>query len=359
MGTIFERKKRNKLLLIGPLPNTRDVVGGTKVAFSKLVNEFIRSNIYDTKVIDTSRPSHRKNRNIYNLYAFVRVMKSVWMLSKSTDLIMANFSPIGGLRIGPIIWGIAKARKIPVVFRFFGGDLDVHYDACSFVIKSICKNTILKSNLLLVETKYLENKFKSNNIRWFPNTRPLGERTQQRERKQCSDVVFISRLCREKGIEEVCETALALEALIEIHVYGEPDSGFRVSDIPSIPNLHYHGSLKPGEVKQRLQESDLLLFPSYHPGEGYPGIIIEAFQVGVPVIATKWKYLPELVSDGYNGLLIEPHSSKALTEGLLKLINDKETFEKLSKGAANSGRFYDQLVWHEQLERWMSELTDR
>ncbi len=44
-----------------------------------------------------------------------------------------------------------------------------------------------------------------------------------------------------------------------------------------------------------LSEHDLLLFPSYFRGEGYPGIIVEAFQCGVPVAAAGWSAIPELI----------------------------------------------------------------
>ena len=47
-----------------------------------------------------------------------------------------------------------------------------------------------------------------------------------------------------------------------------------------------------------------MILPTYHVGEGYPGIIIEAFSIGMPVISTYWNSIPELISHNKNGLLV-------------------------------------------------------
>lgn len=40
-----------------------------------------------------------------------------------------------------------------------------------------------------------------------------------------------------------------------------------------------------------------LLFPTYYKGKGFAGTLIDAFSVGVPVIASDWKYNAELVNE--------------------------------------------------------------
>ena len=42
---------------------------------------------------------------------------------------------------------------------------------------------------------------------------------------------------------------------------------------------------------ERLWEYDCLVLPTFHPGEGYPGVIAEAFVHEIPVITTiGWRY---------------------------------------------------------------------
>ncbi len=49
---------------------------------------------------------------------------------------------------------------------------------------------------------------------------------------------------------------------------------------------------------------------------GDPGIIIEAYSCGKPVITTNWKQIPEIVEDGRTGYLIQPRSVSAIKQAV-------------------------------------------
>jgi glycosyltransferase involved in cell wall biosynthesis len=51
-------------------------------------------------------------------------------------------------------------------------------------------------------------------------------------------------------------------------------------------------------------DADIFIFPSY--SEGMPIAVIEAMACGLPIIATRVGGVPEMVSDGVNGILIDP-----------------------------------------------------
>ena len=84
-------------------------------------------------------------------------------------------------------------------------------------------------------------------------------------------------------------------------------------------NTFYKGQLDHSLTIPTLSEYDFLVFPTFHSGEGYPGVIIESYAAGTPVITTNWMSIPELVIHGKTGLLIEPKSSNALIEILLNI----------------------------------------
>ena len=70
--------------------------------------------------------------------------------------------------------------------------------------------------------------------------------------------------------------------------------------------------------------------------EGMPQALIESGVAGRPAIATRVGGVPEMIDDGENGLLIEPGDVEALTDGLHRLLVDKELARRL--GSANRVR---------------------
>jgi glycosyltransferase involved in cell wall biosynthesis len=66
-------------------------------------------------------------------------------------------------------------------------------------------------------------------------------------------------------------------------------------------------------------------------GEGISNSLLEFMALGKPVIATNLGGTPELVSDGYNGYLIERSNPEILAEKIAHLLNNKATVTQMSE----------------------------
>jgi len=95
--------------------------------------------------------------------------------------------------------------------------------------------------------------------------------------------------------------------------------------VTSIPQL------APAEVAKLLDESTLLAMSS--ASEGLGRVIMEAFTRGRPVVSTAVGGIPDLVESGRNGVLVEPGDAKALAGALVRVLEDRELAEQLSRGA--------------------------
>ena len=124
-----------------------------------------------------------------------------------------------------------------------------------------------------------------------------------------------------------------------IDVYGPFKDGDCSEKIFENSRVDYCGVLPPEKVLPTLSQYDVLLLPSFHPGEGYPGIVIEAFSLGLPVIATNWQAIPEIVQDGENGLLVSPQrlrKSHTCNQCLLMRKSFRSCLTGLKKASNNS-----------------------
>lgn len=70
------------------------------------------------------------------------------------------------------------------------------------------------------------------------------------------------------------------------------------------------GALPQGEVARWIGAADVLVLPSR--SEGTPNVVVEALASGVPVVASRVGGIGELVTDGSNGILVEPGEASAL-----------------------------------------------
>ncbi len=93
-----------------------------------------------------------------------------------------------------------------------------------------------------------------------------------------------------------------------------------------------------GEMQKLYQSHDIFLFPSLM--EGLPSVLLEAMASGMPVITTETCGMPDVVEDGFNGVLIPPADARAIEHAVLKLAASPELRQQLGEAAQQSMRRY-------------------
>jgi glycosyltransferase involved in cell wall biosynthesis len=91
-------------------------------------------------------------------------------------------------------------------------------------------------------------------------------------------------------------------------------------------------------MKARLFiDSDVAVLPTYYVNEGQPLAVIEAMARGLPVIATKWRSLDEIMVDGVNGLVVPPRSPLSIARAAARFV-DPTFYEGVSRNAVETAR---------------------
>jgi len=93
--------------------------------------------------------------------------------------------------------------------------------------------------------------------------------------------------------------------------------------------------VQPVVPSDRMQElfasHDIFLFPSLV--EGLPSVLLEAMASGMPVITAETCGMPDVVEDGFNGLLVPPADSPAIEEAVQRLAASSELRQSLGQAA--------------------------
>jgi len=159
----------------------------------------------------------------------------------------------------------------------------------------------------------------------------------------------LGQVCIAKGIREILAAANRLPENVSIDVYGPLLDGLSPEDI-NFKNVKYKGIVAPDKVASLLVKYTALVFPTRYEGEGYPGVILEAYSVGVPVITTKFRAIPEIVDDS-SGILIEPGDIDELSNAMIELATNIEHLEKLRIGAIRRSEEFSSAHWGKKFVR--------
>lgn len=106
-----------------------------------------------------------------------------------------------------------------------------------------------------------------------------------------------------------------------------------IKDIPAnaLDKIQYLGEIDSETRDSLYQTCDLCVIPSRY--ESFGLISLEAMQYGKPVISTNVGGIPEVVSDGVTGILVPPDDHVALSNALIRLLQDEILRSQLGNNA--------------------------
>lgn len=337
-----------KFLLVGPrYKSNASQIGGTTVSFETLISYFKTHDLH-FDVISTN--SFRKEK--FDVINYVHVFLLFLVKAAFVDIIMFNLSPRGIAVFAPLIWFSKNILRKKIVLRPFGGKIEMYFQNSPSLGKSLLKISFSCSDLICLQTKDLMNvpMFQKLAKHWLPTSRDLSNKLEARNSYN-KKFVFISQIHRTKGIDIIIALREQLPPDFTLDVYGpifENEYVF-LKDKP-----YYKGIVEPANISKTLAQYDVLVFPTTYPGEGYPGIIIEAFVNAMPVFTLDWRSIPELIENGSNGILVSPNNPMELLDEMLLL--DKSRYKELSRGVVSRRGDFDQEKVNKQLLERISGL---
>ena len=343
-----------KVLLVGPLPPP---YGGATVSFKRFL-DFLNDS--DAQITHYDLPI-RRNRDqnppgpINHLPNFLTILGVLLRIPFHRSVVVfasRNF----GFTYGLLILLCARICFKDCAIRFFGGH---PYRTASLPrpLRPLTRLLAL-AHRILVQTESGKAEFPASlqrKITVITGYRARPKRDAPIPKSEHLRFAYVGAN-HKKGIEIMLSawSQLQQEASLpphaELHVYGPTDKKPGAQKrIEGSPGLVYHGKVPNTQLLEQLPACHMLLFPSIYNNEGHPGILIEAFQAGLPVIASHLPGPAEVVTHEKDGLLFPAGDVTAFACAIRRLAHDPSLREKLAKAALESGRRFDEDVVMPQL----------
>ena len=300
---------------------------------------------------------------LFNYFLFF--IKSYFALFKYYDLVYIHFP---SRSFFPLLLHPFR-KKIRFVLNFHGSDLINDKLINKFIIdflKPFFKNSLL----IIVPSNYYKNLYVKN----FPNCNIFVSPSsgvpdyfydyKNKNNNYKNYLVYVSSITSEKGIFDLCESAILLKnhgLIFQLHIYGEGSK----SNIKKLMNyinqlngyLFYYGAIHREELPKILSNYKILIFPTVKINESLGLIGIEALSCNLPVIGSDNLALQSYLTDNYNSLIFKQGDINDLFNKILLLLNDPSIYHKIKQNTRYSVLKYKESIVFSNLNTKIRELV--
>ncbi|QGX94810.1 colanic acid biosynthesis glycosyltransferase WcaL [Haloplanus rallus] len=162
-------------------------------------------------------------------------------------------------------------------------------------------------------------------------------------------ILTVGRLIEKKGITFAIEAVnqLIKQGIdIEYHIIGSGPLKNRlqqqVSNSGIEDNVKFLGNVSDSSLKKELKEASIFLLPCVVAENGdrdaMPVVLKEAMASETTCVSTTVSAIPELITDGYDGVLVPPRDPDSLAVFIMDLLENPEERKRLAMNGKNTVR---------------------
>ncbi len=146
----------------------------------------------------------------------------------------------------------------------------------------------------------------------------------------------------------------SVQSNLACHSGAESNSSVILSEVEGSPaSIIFTGKLSPEDLANEYKTANVFVLPaivdSKGDTEGLGVVLIEAMELGLPIVASNVGGIPDVVIDGESGILVPEKDPVALADAFKRLASDPLLVEKLLAGARK--RIDECFTWDGIIER--------
>lgn len=186
-------------------------------------------------------------------------------------------------------------------------------------------------------------------------SREIIELFRGKEPRTNDKILYVGQLYRWKGVEGLIESMKFVDNAVLSVVGGSEESIERLKELSSAKGvsdrIFFHGQVPPQDVKSFLKDGHIAVLPLISsPDSSFtcPLKLFEYMAAKMAIVASDIPVIREVLKDGHNSVLVKPDDPKSLSQGIVRLLEDKELSARVAEQA-----FLDvsNLTWHNRAAR--------
>nr|WP_229663691.1 glycosyltransferase family 4 protein [Halobellus salinus] len=157
-------------------------------------------------------------------------------------------------------------------------------------------------------------------------------------------LLTVARLVEKKGHKYMIDAVAKLIKQgydIEYHIIGSGEQEQflrdRVYEFGIESYVEFLGHVSDDRLKSELYDAELFVLPCVIASDGdrdvAPVALKEAMATRTACVSTTVSAIPELITDGYDGILVEPNDSEVIAKAVAELLDNPAQRKRLAKNA--------------------------
>lgn len=170
-------------------------------------------------------------------------------------------------------------------------------------------------------------------------------------------VLFVGRIMRDKGIEELMEAAIIIKQRypnVEFDAIGfcEDEYKKKADEMSKLGVINFHGV--KDDVHEYMKHCHVVVLPSHH--EGMANVLLEAASTGRPVLASRVPGCIETFDDSVTGLGFEVRDVPSLVDAMVRFI-ELPYDQKRKMGIAGRRKMEQEFDRRIVVDAYLEEIT--
>lgn len=176
---------------------------------------------------------------------------------------------------------------------------------------------------------------------------------RSKRQKESFDIYCIANLIRIKGHEYLIKALATVKEVMpnkitRVHLIGDGPLKSELFELSKINNVEdcvlFEGEMMYDDIAMKMStECDMFVMPSYFESLGC--VYLEAMACEIPTVGVSGCGIDEIIIDGINGFLVEPHNANQIADKIIWALNNPQELRSIAKEGRNT--VINKFTWDE------------